>query len=87
MTNGRTLRLLVLAVVLGGLVLPILAGLWETTAAAFGHLPAIGAHGPSLAAFQSLIHLPGFSRSLLLTVWSGGISTFLALLLAFATLA
>lgn len=85
--DGRALRLSVLALVLAGLVLPILAGLWETTAVAFGHLPAIGAHGPSLTAFHDLIALPGFARSLMLTVWSGLASTFLALVLAFVTLA
>lgn len=85
--DGRVLRLSVLALALAGLVLPILAGLWETTAAAFGHLPAIGAHGPNLNAFRDLISLPGFARSLILTVWSGFASTFLALILAFATVA
>ncbi len=85
--NGRLLRLLVLALVLTGLVLPILAGLWETAAAAFGHLPAIGAYGPTLAAFHDLAALPGFGRSLVLTVWSGLAATFLALTLAFAAVA
>ncbi len=86
-TDGRALRLSVLALVLAGLVLPILAGLWETAALAFGHLPAIGAHGPSLTAFHDLIAMPGFASSLMLTVWSGAVSTFLALIVAFATVA
>jgi putative thiamine transport system permease protein len=41
--EGRALRLAVLLAVLGGLALPVLAGLAETLRAAFGILPAIGA--------------------------------------------
>ncbi|MGB3315166.1 MAG: hypothetical protein WBB85_12195, partial [Albidovulum sp.] len=81
-TEGRTLRLIVLALVAGGLVLPILAGLWETGRAAFGILPAIGATELSLDPWRRLIGLPGFGTSLTLTLWTGFASTALALMLA-----
>lgn len=80
--EGRTLRLIVLALVAGGLVLPILAGLWETGRAAFGILPAIGATDWSLDPWRRLMHLPGFGTSLTLTLWTGFASTGLALTLA-----
>jgi putative thiamine transport system permease protein len=81
-TEGRTLRLTVLALVAGGLVLPILAGLWETARAAFGVLPAIGVVDWSLAPWRRLFALPGFGTSLSLTLWTGFASTALALALA-----
>jgi putative thiamine transport system permease protein len=68
---------------MGGLALPILSGLWETLAAAFGHLPAIGAFGPSLDPWRQLAGLPGIWTSLGLTLFTGLASTFLALVLAF----
>ncbi len=80
--EGRKLRLIVLALVAGGLVLPILAGLWETTRAAFGILPAIGAVEWSLDSWRRLFALPGFGTSLTLTLWTGFASTALALALA-----
>ena len=80
--EGRALRLLVLALVAGGLVLPILTGLWETARAAFGILPAIGAVEWSLDPWRRLIALPGFGTSLSLTLWTGFASTALALALA-----
>lgn len=80
---GRGLRLVVLIAVMGALVLPIIAGLWETLAAAFGHLPAIGAIGPSVDPWRRLAGLPGIWTSLGLTLFTGLTSTVLALMLAF----
>lgn len=80
--EGRALRLLVLALVAGGLVLPILTGLWETARAAFGILPAIGAAEWSLDPWRRLFALPGFGTSLILTLWTGFASTALALALS-----
>ena len=80
--EGRALRLLVLALALGGLVAPILAGLWETLRAAFGILPAIGAEGPSFGPWRQLLALPGFATSLMLTLWTGFAATLLSLALA-----
>ena len=80
--EGRPLRLLVFGAVLAGVILPILAGLWETGTAAFGVLPAIGAETPSLDPWRRLVTLPGFTTSLALTVWTGFTSTIIALLLA-----
>lgn len=85
--GGRWLRAAVLAVVALGLVLPIAAGLWGTLAAAFGHLPAIGANGPSLAPWRQLVDLPGALTSLRLTLWTGFASTALSLMLALAAAA
>lgn len=81
-SEGRTLRLIVLVLVAGGLVLPILAGLWETARAAFGVLPALGAVEWSLEPWHRLFTLPGFGTSLTLTLWTGFASTALALALA-----
>ena len=80
--EGRALRMTVLALVLGGLVAPILAGLWETARAGFGVLPAIGATTLSLDPWRQLLALPGFATSLRLTLWTGFASTALALALA-----
>ncbi|SPH23682.1 Inner membrane ABC transporter permease protein YnjC [Defluviimonas aquaemixtae] len=80
--EGRLLRLTVLCLVVTGLVLPILAGLAETTRAAFGILPAIGAETLSLDPWRRLFALPGFATSLSLTVWTGFAATLLSLVLA-----
>ncbi|MDP1668994.1 ABC transporter permease [Phaeovulum sp.] len=80
--EGRALRMAVLVLVLGGVVAPILAGLWETLRAGLGVLPAIGATRPSLDPWRQLLALPGFSTSLVLTLWTGFASTLLALALA-----
>ena len=80
--GGRALRLSVRLIVMAGLVLPILLGLWETTRAAFGVLSAIGARVPSLEPWRLLLDLPGFSTSLRLTLVTGFGSTVLSLLLA-----
>ncbi|OYX41420.1 MAG: hypothetical protein B7Z02_15745 [Rhodobacterales bacterium 32-67-9] len=81
-TEGRWLRLTVLGIVSAGLVLPILAGLWETARAAFGLLPAIGAETLSFDPWRQLLALPGFMTSLRLTLWTGFASTLLALAIA-----
>lgn len=85
--RGRALRGLVLAVVLGGIALPILAGLSQTVAAAFGYLPAIGGEGPSLDAWRRLAALPGIWTSIRLSLSTGIGATVLSLLLAFALVA
>lgn len=82
-SEGRALRLVVLAVVAAGLVLPILAGLWETARAAFGILPAIGAEQFTFGPWVRLVYLPGFATSVVLSLWTGVASTMLALMLAF----
>ena len=71
-----------LALVLGGLVAPILAGALQTALAAFGVLPAIGAHGWSLQPFRDLAGLPGFATSLRLTLVTGLSATLASLALA-----
>jgi putative thiamine transport system permease protein len=85
--DGRALRMLVLALVLAGLVFPILAGLWEVALAAFGHLPAVGARGPSFEPWMKLARLPGIRTSVGLTLWTGFASTILSLALAFGAVA
>ena len=76
------LRGIVLTLVLGGLALPILAGLAQTLRAAFGILPAIGATTPSLAPFAALAALPGLWTSVALTLWTGFAATLASLILA-----
>jgi putative thiamine transport system permease protein len=65
-----------------GLLGPIAFGFWETALAAFGHLPALGATGPSLEPWRELAALPGFATSLRLTLVTGLGATILSLLLA-----
>lgn len=81
-SEGRILRGVVLAAVAGGLVLPIVLGLWETTSAAFGILPALGHDRLSLDPWRQLFGLPGFWSSLRLTIVTGVGSTLIALALA-----
>ncbi|MCC0063263.1 MAG: ABC transporter permease subunit [Defluviimonas sp.] len=78
------MRLCVLGIVLAGLVLPIVTGLWQTGRAAFGHLPAVGAVSISLDPWRALAALPGLWRSVALSLWTGVGSTALSLLLALA---
>lgn len=80
--EGRILRGAVLTVVMGGLVLPIALGLWQTARAAFGILPALGYDTLSLDPWRQLFALPGFWSSLRLTIVTGLGSTLLALALA-----
>jgi putative thiamine transport system permease protein len=80
--RGRALRLVVLAVASVGVILPILAGLWETLIVSVGILPAIGAETVTLEPFRRLIALPGVETSLRLTLWVGFASTLLSLALA-----
>jgi putative thiamine transport system permease protein len=80
--EGRALRLGVLALVMAGLVLPILAGAVQTLRAAFGLHDALQGAGFSLAPWAKLAALPGFETSLRLTLVTGIGSTILALMLA-----
>lgn len=84
---GRGLRGVVLVTTLAGFALPILAGLGLTAAAAFGHLPAIGAKAVSTQAFSQLFAQPGLADSLRLTLLTGLASTLLSLIGACALLA
>lgn len=80
--EGRALRGIVLLLVFGGIVLPILAGFWQTARAAFGVMPALGDRTASLAPWYTLFALPGFATSLRLTLVTGFGATALALILA-----
>lgn len=81
-TQGRSLRSVVLTLVLAGLVVPILAGSALTLRAAFGVLPAIGADQWSLVPMRAMIQQPGFATSLRLSLVTGMGSTLIALILA-----
>ncbi len=63
-------------------MLPIGAGLLGTLLPALGHMPAIGAQGWGLQAWQTLLAYPGFVSSLQLTLFTGLLSTVLSVLLA-----
>ncbi len=71
------LPLVTLAVMLG----PVLAGLWGTVLPAFGHLPAAGEVGPSLAPVQALFDWPGLPRAVALSVTTGIGATVIALVI------
>lgn len=87
MSDGRGLRGLVLLIVGTGLLAPILAGLAETAAAAFGHLPALGFDGWSLTAWHALAAEPGLATSLRLTLVTGLGATALSVVLAMGAVA
>ncbi|MEY1557216.1 ABC transporter permease [Yoonia sp. R2331] len=69
------LPLVTLAVMLG----PVLAGLWGTVLPAFGHFPAAGETGPSLAPFRALINWPGLPHAVTLSLLTGIGATVIAL--------
>mgnify|MGYP005989894419 CR=1 FL=1 len=58
---------------------PVVAGLIGTILPAFGHLPAAGLTGPSLAPFVDLFDWVGLPRASLLSVSTGLLSTALSL--------
>lgn len=68
-------------------LLPIGAGLVGTVLPAFGYLPAIGGDRLSLAPWRELFAYPGFATSLRLTLFTGIVTTTLALLLAIGLMA
>ncbi|MCO4838038.1 MAG: ABC transporter permease [Oceanospirillaceae bacterium] len=70
-----------LAILVIGILVPVIAGLGETTRAAFGILPALGKHDFNLSAWQQLFQLPGFTTSLRLTLISGFLATGTSLIL------
>ena len=71
-----------LAILVMSILIPVVAGLGETTWAAFGILPALGKHSFSLEAWQQLFELPGLATSVRLSLVSGFLSTSVALILA-----
>ena len=80
--RGAWLRGVVLALVLAGLVLPILIGAGLMTCAAFGVMPALGAGGATLDPWRTLFAAPGVAAAIALTVWTGLAATLLSLALA-----
>lgn len=74
---------LTLLVMLG----PVAAGLWGTVLPAFGHLPAAGTSGPSLAPFRALLDWPGLGAAIRLSLTSGLTATGLSLAIVLLLLA
>jgi len=70
------------AVTLGLLIGPIAVGLAWTLLPAFGHLPGIGAHGPSLDPWRRLLATPGLPDTLRVTIAAGIGATLLSFALA-----
>lgn len=85
--DGFGLRLLVLLTVLVTLILPILAGLAQTAAVAFGHLPAIGQGGFTFDPWRQLLSMPGARSALISMVVTGVVATALSLAMALAVVA
>ena len=83
-SNDRRLARGVLAAVLLLILLPILAGVWQTLRAAAGWMPAIGATDAGLGAFRELLAIPGLARATLVSLWTGVATTLLSLALAAA---
>lgn len=81
--RGRILRNLLPLL----LVVPVAAGLAGVLLPAFGHLPALGRAGPTLAVFVELFGQPGLAASLLLALLPALLVPALALLLVLLALA
>ncbi|WP_376876640.1 ABC transporter permease [Albirhodobacter sp. R86504] len=77
----------VLGLILGVLILPVLAGLWDTLRSAFGVSPILGRSTPSLAPWLELFDLAGVARSLRLSLVTGVGSTLISLCIAIGTCA
>ncbi|EBA13896.1 ABC transporter permease [Roseobacter sp. CCS2] len=58
---------------------PVAAGLWGTLLPAFGHLPAAGLTGPSLAPFRDLFDWAGLPRAMFLSISTGLLATSISL--------
>lgn len=58
---------------------PVVAGLYGTVMPAFGHLPAAGLKGPSLAPIGNLLAWQGLPRAMWLSISVGFVSTAIAL--------
>jgi len=71
----RALPALTLLAMLG----PVVAGLAGTVLPAFGHMPSIGAQGPSLAPFGALFAWPGLGAAIWTSVFTGFLATLLSL--------
>ncbi|WP_416368939.1 ABC transporter permease [Tritonibacter mobilis] len=69
------------------LIGPVLAGLWGTISAAFGHLPVAGLYGPSLQPFEALLDWPGLGPAVRLSLVTGVLATLLSLLITLLLLA
>lgn len=67
----RLLARIVLGAVLMLIVLPILAGVWQTLRAAMGLMPTLGATRAGLDAFRDLMAIPGLPRAVLISLWTG----------------
>jgi putative thiamine transport system permease protein len=67
----RALPALTLVAMLG----PVAAGLAGTVLPAFGHMPSIGAQGPSLAPFAALLAWPGLGAAVWASVFTGLLAT------------
>lgn len=78
----RLLARIVLGAVLMLIVLPILAGVWQTLRAAMGLMPALGATRAGPDAFRDLMAIPGLPRAVLISLWTGVATTALSLVLA-----
>ncbi|WP_366656178.1 ABC transporter permease [Fodinicurvata sp. EGI_FJ10296] len=68
----------------GMLTAPILAGLAGTLVPSFGHLPAIGAVGPTLAPWRDLFADPAFPQAAVLSLTTGLAATLISFFLAIA---
>ena len=64
---------------LGVLALPVFAGLVGTVLPAFGYLPLLGGSRFSLNPWRELVGLPGFRTSLVLSLTTGIVTTFVSL--------
>ncbi len=76
------LRIAVPVAAMGGILLPILLGMWETGRAAFGILPALGQERASLAPWRDLLDLPGLWTSVGLSLGTGLAASLGSVLLA-----
>ncbi len=83
----RIARGAALGLVGAGILVPVAAGLWQTTLTAFGMVPGLSQTGPSLRPWRELVALPGALESLRLSLVTGLSATLLALILSLGLVA
>ena len=72
------------ALAIGVLLAPVACGVLATLLPALGYLPALGGHGITFSHIEGLLAFPGIGRSVLLSLATGLITTFVALLIVIA---
>jgi putative thiamine transport system permease protein len=68
-------------------ILPVMIGVVHSALAGFGHMPLLGARGPDLDAWRTLLGQPGLWRAVAVSLWTGMAATMISMGLAFGAVA